>query len=553
MRIFVAGASGAIGQPLIAELIRRGHEVTGMTRSEAGARNLADRGAAVARVSAFDAAAVEQALRDARPEVVIDELTSLPRDPSELAAAAPGDRKLKIEGGGNLHRAAMACGVRRYIQQASGFFLEPGSGLADESAGLAVNASPRVAANARAYAELEARVLNAGEMEGVALRYGFFYGPGTWYHPDGASADQVRRQELPVGGEHPRLYRGHGRFVAPRQIQVGNEILEGERIFINTGTRPEIPRIEGLDGAGYLTNATIMELTEIPEHLLVIGGGYIGLEFGQMFRRFGSRVTVVHRDEQILPREDADVAGELQKVLEAEGMQFILKARTIGAKRRGKEVALTVEAGDRARTLAGSHLLVAAGRRPNSDDLGLEKAGVQTDQRGYIMVNSRLETNVPGIWAMGDVKGGPAFTHISYHDYQILSANLAEGKKLAIDNRLVPYSVFTDPQLGRVGMTEGEARAAKYRLKIGKIPMEYVARAIERDETAGLMKLVVDADSDRVLGAAILSVEGGELIQILSTLMLANASYTLLQGAIYIHPTLAEGFYTLMEDVKPMK
>jgi 2-alkyl-3-oxoalkanoate reductase len=201
MRIFVAGASGAIGQPLLAELVRRGHEVTGMTRSEAGARNLAEMGAAVARVSAFDAAAVERALRDARAEVVIDELTSLPKDPSELAAAAPGDRKLKIEGGGNLHRAAMACGVRRCIQQASGFFLEPGRGLADESAGLAVDASARVAANARAYAELEARVLNAGEMEGVALRYGFFYGPGTWYHSDGASAEQVRRQEIPVIGE----------------------------------------------------------------------------------------------------------------------------------------------------------------------------------------------------------------------------------------------------------------------------------------------------------------------------------------------------------------
>jgi nucleoside-diphosphate-sugar epimerase len=200
MRIFVAGASGAIGQPLIAELVRRGHEVTGMTRSEAGARNLAAMGAAVARVSAFDAAAVEQALRDARAEVVIDELTSLPKDPSEMAASAPGDRRLRIEGGGNLHRAARANGVRRYIQQASGFFLEPGSGLADETAGMAIGASPGVAASARTYAELEARVLNAGDMEGVALRYGFFYGPGTWYHPDGASADQVRRQEVSVIG-----------------------------------------------------------------------------------------------------------------------------------------------------------------------------------------------------------------------------------------------------------------------------------------------------------------------------------------------------------------
>jgi nucleoside-diphosphate-sugar epimerase len=201
MRIFVAGASGAIGRPLVVELVRRGHEVTGMTRSESGARDLADLGAAVARVSVFDAAAVERALRDARAEVVIDELTSLPKDPSEMGASAPGDRKLRLEGGGNLHRAAKACGVRRYIQQASGFFLEPGGGLADESAGLAVDASPRVAASARAYAELEARVLNEGEMEGVALRYGFFYGPGTWYHPDGASADQVRRQEFPVIGD----------------------------------------------------------------------------------------------------------------------------------------------------------------------------------------------------------------------------------------------------------------------------------------------------------------------------------------------------------------
>jgi nucleoside-diphosphate-sugar epimerase len=201
VRIFVAGASGAIGRPLVAELIRRGHEVTGMTRSESGARDLAALGAAVARVSAFDGEAVEQALRDARAEVVIDELTSLPRDPSGMAAAAPGDRKLRLEGGGNLHRAAMACGVRRYIQQASGFFLEPGSGLADESASLAADASPRVAASARTYAELEARVLNAGDMEGVALRYGFFYGPGTWYHPDGASADQVRRQVVPIIGD----------------------------------------------------------------------------------------------------------------------------------------------------------------------------------------------------------------------------------------------------------------------------------------------------------------------------------------------------------------
>ncbi|MBI2081886.1 MAG: mercuric reductase, partial [candidate division NC10 bacterium] len=358
-------------------------------------------------------------------------------------------------------------------------------------------------------------------------------------------------KEEAFGGANPRLYRGHGRFVSPHRVQVEDEVLEGERIFINTGTRPEIHRIEGLNRVGYLTNATLMELTELPEHLLVLGGGYIGLEFGQMFRRFGSRVTVIHRGEQILAREDADVAAELQQALEAEGIQFVLKAQTTRAEQRGKEVALTFETSTGSQTVSGSHLLVATGRRPNSDDLGLEKAGVETDGRGFIKANSRLETNVPGIWALGDVKGGPAFTHISYHDYQIVFANLTDGKGLTIENRLVPYSVFTDPQLGRVGMTEREARAAGHRLKIGKIPMKWVARAIERDETAGLMKIVVEAGTDRVLGAAVLSLEGGELIQVLSTLMLASAPYTLLQGAIYIHPTLVEGFYTLMDEVKP--
>jgi pyruvate/2-oxoglutarate dehydrogenase complex dihydrolipoamide dehydrogenase (E3) component len=349
-----------------------------------------------------------------------------------------------------------------------------------------------------------------------------------------------------------RLFRGHARFIGPHRVQVGTDLLESERIFINTGTRPEIPSVQGLDAVGYLTNATVMELRELPEHLLVLGGGYIGLEFGQMFRRFGSRVTVIHRGGELLTREDADVAGELQKALEGEGIQFALNARTTRVQRINGQIAMTLDgAGGGPSTLTGSHLLVATGRRPSTDDLGLEKAGVETDNRGFVKVNGRLETNVPGIWALGDAKGGPAFTHISYNDYQILYANLIEGRNLTIDNRFVPYSVFTDPQLGRVGMTEKEARATDRRLKIGKIPMTWVARAIERDETAGFMKLVVDADSDRILGAAILATEGGELVQTLGVLMLAGLPYTLLKGAVYIHPTLAEGFYTLMEEVKP--
>jgi pyruvate/2-oxoglutarate dehydrogenase complex dihydrolipoamide dehydrogenase (E3) component len=348
------------------------------------------------------------------------------------------------------------------------------------------------------------------------------------------------------------LHRGHARFLDPHRLRVGDEVLESERIFINSGTRPSIPPLDGLKEAGYLTNASIMELTEVPEHLLVLGGGYIGLEFGQMFRRFGSRVTVVHSSAQILTREDADVAQELQKTLEAEGIRFILPAQTTRVERQDGEVVLRLEAGSGTESVRGTHLLVATGRRPNSDDLGLEAAGVQTTPQGFIRVNGRLETNVPGIWALGDVKGGPAFTHISFNDYQIVYGNLIEGKNLSIDNRLVPYAVFTDPQLGRVGMTEKEARASGRRLKIGKMPAAWIARAIERDESAGLLKVVVDAANDRILGAAILCSEGGELVQILGFVMLAGAPYTLLKGAVYIHPTLAEGFWTLMEQVQPV-
>jgi dihydrolipoamide dehydrogenase len=355
-----------------------------------------------------------------------------------------------------------------------------------------------------------------------------------------------------AGRKNLRLYRGPARFIGPHRIRVNQEELDAERIFINTGTRPAIAPLEGLDRINYLTNASIMQLSELPEHLLVIGGGYIGLEFGQMFRRFGSDVTIVQRADQLLPREDADVVVELQKTLEKEGIRFLLGTSPTRVAKQDGQIVLRVEAGGSSQELRGSHLLVATGRRPNTDDLGLETAGVQLTPQGFIKVNGRLETNVPGIWALGDVKGGPAFTHISFNDYQIVYANLIEGKNLSTDHRLVPYSVFTDPQLGRVGLTEKEARAAGHRLKVGKIPTAWVARAIERDETAGLMKVVVDAATDRILGAAILSADGGELVQILGFVMLAGAPYTLLKGAVYIHPTMAEGFWTLMEEVKPV-
>jgi pyruvate/2-oxoglutarate dehydrogenase complex dihydrolipoamide dehydrogenase (E3) component len=348
------------------------------------------------------------------------------------------------------------------------------------------------------------------------------------------------------------LHSGQAQFVGAHQIRVGETLLESEKIFINTGGVARIPLIPGLDAIPYLTNENIMDLTVLPEHLIVLGGGYIGLEFAQMFGRFGSRVTVIHNGEQIVSHEDPEVAAELQRALEEEGVTFLLNARATRVEQEGDTIVVSVERASGPTVVSGSHLLIAIGRRANTDGLGQEKAGVETDPSGFIKVNERLETNVPGIWALGDVNGGPAFTHISYNDFQIVDANLTQGKKLTTGNRLIPYSVFTDPQLAGVGMTEKEARAKGHKLKIGKIPMSYVARAIERDETAGLMKIIVDAANDKILGATVLATDGGELIHVLYTLMLANLPYTLLKGAVYIHPTLAEGFFTLMEDVKPV-
>jgi len=347
------------------------------------------------------------------------------------------------------------------------------------------------------------------------------------------------------------LFRGHAKFLSPRKIGVGGDILESERIFINAGTRPHMPQLPGLDAAGYFTNESLMQITENPEHLLVLGGGYIGLEFGQMFRRFGSRVTIIHRGDQILQREDADIATELQKALEAEGICFNLSARSTTVEKRGAGISLTLDSRQGTETVTGSHLLAATGGDPNTDTLDIEKSGVALDSQGYIKVNSRLETSVPGIWALGDIKGGPAFTHISYNDYQIVYANIIEGKNLSIANRYLPYSLFTDPQMGRVGLTEKEARASGRKLKIGVYQMANVSRAIERGETAGLMKIMIDAATGRILGAAILGIEGGELVQTLGALMLADAPYTVLKDAVFIHPTLTEGFFGLLESVQP--
>jgi pyruvate/2-oxoglutarate dehydrogenase complex dihydrolipoamide dehydrogenase (E3) component len=346
---------------------------------------------------------------------------------------------------------------------------------------------------------------------------------------------------------------GEASFTGPKTMQVrmsdGTEReLAGERIFINTGARPSIPAIDGLDPARTLTSTTIMELDAVPEHLIILGGGYVGLEFAQMFRRFGARVTVIQRGARLLAREDGDVADEVAKILREDGVEVLLESSPVRVAANGAGFDLTVKTSGGERVIFGSHILAAAGRSPNTETLNLEAAGVRTEKGGFIAVNERLETSAPGVWALGDVKGGPAFTHISYDDYRIIRANLLEGGSRTVNDRPVPYTVFIDPQLGRVGMSEEEARAAGKKIKVAKMPMSYVARADEVDETRGFMKAVVDAESKQVLGCAILGIEGGELMAMIEIAMLGNVPYTTLQEAVFAHPTLAESLNNLFSN-----
>jgi pyruvate/2-oxoglutarate dehydrogenase complex dihydrolipoamide dehydrogenase (E3) component len=333
------------------------------------------------------------------------------------------------------------------------------------------------------------------------------------------------------------LIRGEGRFAGPKRIEVNGRTLEAEWIFINTGLRSRVPEIEGIAEVSLLDNESVMELDRVPEHLLVLGGGYVGLEFAQMFRRFGSQVTVIHTGGQLLEREDEDVAAEVKKILEEDGIEILLNANTT---RANGAVELQVETAGGKRTVEGSHLLVAAGRVPNTETLGLDAAGVATDERGYVRVNEFLETTVDGVYALGDVKGGPAFTHISYDDYRIVKSNLLDGESRTTRGRFVPYTVYIDPQLGRVGLTENEARRLGKELRVAKMPMTSVARALEMDETRGFMKIVVDAETERILGAAVLGVEGGEIMSAIEIAMMGGLKYTALRDATLAHPTFAE-------------
>jgi pyruvate/2-oxoglutarate dehydrogenase complex dihydrolipoamide dehydrogenase (E3) component len=348
------------------------------------------------------------------------------------------------------------------------------------------------------------------------------------------------------------LLMGEASFGGPNELEIhpngdGEAFqLTADEIFINVGARPANPPIEGLDSVPSLNSTTIMELEELPEHLLVLGGSYVGLEFAQMFRRFGSEVTVVQRGKQLMSREDTDVAEAVAGIMRQDGLEVLLEAQPQRVEERDDgEIQVTVRTPEGERKLNGSHLLVAAGRPPNTDTLNLGAAGVDTDKRGFVRVNERLETNVPGIYAMGDVKGGPAFTHISYDDFRVIRTNVIENGDASVADRLVPYTVFIDPQLGRIGLSEQEAREQGRNIGVARMPMSYVARALEVDETRGFMKAVVDADTDRILGCAILGIEGGEIMAMLQIAMMGGLPYTALRDAVFSHPTLAESLNNL--------
>lgn len=350
------------------------------------------------------------------------------------------------------------------------------------------------------------------------------------------------------------LIIGTGRFVAHKTLEVTTaldttRLLTAERLFINTGTRPLIPSVPGLMEAGFLTSESIMELEYLPEHLIVLGSGYIGLEFAQMFRRFGCRVTVIGQSEQILSQQDPDMAIAVQRLLERDGIEFLLKTKVLRVDGAGNETILQIQVADRLLSLQGSHLLVAVGRAPNTDSLNLAAAGVATDIRGFIQVNDRLETNIPGIWALGDINGGPQYTHVSLDDYRIVKANLIDGSDRSTGDRLVPSCLFIDPELAHVGLTETEARQQGYAIRLTKLDASAIPRAKTLGQTDGLLKAIVDTETGRILGCSLLCHEAGEVISTVQMVMQAQMPYTVLRDSILTHPTMTEGLNMLFSKL----
>jgi pyruvate/2-oxoglutarate dehydrogenase complex dihydrolipoamide dehydrogenase (E3) component len=347
------------------------------------------------------------------------------------------------------------------------------------------------------------------------------------------------------------LIFGEASFTGPKSLAVRlkdgtQRALQAEQIFINAGCRPAIPQVSGFEDVPYLNSTSIMELDSVPEHLLVLGGGYVGLEFGQMFRRFGSRISIVQSGPQLLRGEDSDVADEVAAILRQDGIAMLLNTKAERVMKNGPQIVITARGKTEGeRTLRGSHLLVATGRVPNVEALNLSAVGIATDNRGFIKVNSKLETSVPGVYALGDINGGPAFTHISYDDFRILRNNLIDKGSASTEGRLIPYTVYIDPQLGRIGITETQAREKNKNVRIAKMPMSSVARALEVDESRGFMKAVVDADTNQILGAAVLGIEGGEIMSMLELAMLGKMPFTTMRDAVFAHPTLAESLNNL--------
>lgn len=355
------------------------------------------------------------------------------------------------------------------------------------------------------------------------------------------------------GMENLMVIEGHGQLESVSTVCVNGDTLEAEKIVINVGGRAAVPDFPGINDVEYFTNSSIMDVDFLPEHLVIIGGSYIGLEFAQMYRRFGSKVTIVEKGPKLIGREDDEVSETVREILESEGIDVRLNASCIGLERHKGGVAVTASCEPGEEAIAGSHVLLAVGRKPNTDDLGLETAGVETNSRGYITVDDTLCTNVPGIWAIGDVNGRGAFTHTSYNDYEILAANMFDNDPRRVTDRITTYGLFIDPPLGRVGMTEAQVRESGRKVLVGKMMMERVGRARERSETQGFMKILIDAESERILGATIFGIGGDEIVHSLLDAMYADAPYTVIKRAVHIHPTVTELIPTMLGDLTPLE
>ena len=352
--------------------------------------------------------------------------------------------------------------------------------------------------------------------------------------------------------ENCSVYQGHARFESPREVSVGSERLTAERIFINVGARAVVPSMRGLDQVPYLTNSSLLDVDFLPGHLIIVGGSYVGLEFAQMFRRFGSEVTIIEMGSRLAHREDEDVSAAIQEILEREGIHIRVNAKCIGFSRHGEEVIATADCVEGASEINGTHVLLAVGRRPNTDDLGLDKAGVAVNEHGYIEVDDQLRSSVPGIWALGDCNGKGAFTHTSYNDFEIAAANLLDNDPRRVSDRVLAYGLYIDPPLGRAGMTDAEVRKSGRRALVGKRPMTRVGRAVEKGETQGFMKIVVDAGTGEILGAAILGTGGDEAIHSILDVMYAKAPYQVIQRGVHIHPTVSELIPTMLGELKEL-